>query len=103
MAAATKPAPAPVAAPDPAPQAMTLKPERHKPPLSMAQQRFILTLLSLAALIGAVFGVLYYFDSSKDASAAFSIISAVLVGNVRDAYRHYFPGGQADQPGAPVK
>lgn len=74
---------------------------RRRDPLTMTQQRFILTLLSLVALIGSVFGVLYYFDKSKDASAAFSIISAVLVGNVRDSYRHYFPGGAADSTRPP--
>jgi hypothetical protein len=100
-AAATKPALAPIAAPEPVPAAA--KPTRRRDPLTMTQQRFVLTLLSLAALIGSVFGVLYYFDKSKDASAAFSIISAVLVGNVRDAFRHYFPGGQADQPAPPAK
>lgn len=96
----TKAALAAAPAADPTPGA---KPQRHISPLTMAQQRFILTLLSLAALIGSVFGVLYYFEKSKDASAAFSIISAVLVGNVRDAFRHYFPGGQADQPSSSTK
>lgn len=91
---ATTPAPAPAAAPE----LHATKAKAHRDPLTLSQQRFILALLSLAALIGCVFGVLYYFEKSPQASAAFSIISAVLVGNLRDAHRHYFPGGKADDP-----
>lgn len=106
MPAAPKPAAAPAAAPETAlpAEAVTLKPGKHKPPLSMSQQRFLLTLIALVALLGSLYEAATMKDMVADVrTAVLTIISTALVGTVRDAFKHYFPGGQADQPTPPAK
>lgn len=96
--------PAPVVVAEKPPEAVTLKPGKHKPPLSMSQQRFLLTLIALAALLGSLYEAATMTNMVPDVrTAVLTIISTALVGTVRDAFKHYFPGGQADQPNPPAK
>jgi hypothetical protein len=108
---ATPSTPAPQAAPQPAaaaeaaPQAMTLKPDksgRPKPPRSMAQQRFVLTIVALVSLLGSLYVTAVYMTGDFR-TAILTILTSALAGPLRDAFRHYFPGGKADQPDTPAK
>lgn len=92
----------PPAKPDPAPEAVTIKPGRHKPPLSMGQQRFLLTIVALVALLGSLYVTAQYMTGDIR-TAVLTILTTSLAGPLRDAFRHYFPGGKADQPDTPAK
>lgn len=94
-----KPAPTEQAAPAADPPAAAKAEKRARPPLSMAQQRFLLTLIALGTLLGSLYEAATMTNMVADVrTAVLTIISTALVGTVRDAFKHYFPGGQADQP-----
>lgn len=89
---------APPAAPAAAPKAA--KPtKRTKPPLTLSQQRFRLTLLLLATVTAAVVATAYFKPDASVQTAIFTAIGTAFLGPLKDAFRHYFPGGQADQTG----
>jgi hypothetical protein len=104
---ALKPKPAapaaatPAALPDPAPVSTAGK-GRPKTPLTMAQQRFVLTIVALLALLGSLY-VTAAVLTGDIRTAVLAILVTSLGGPVRDAFHHYFPGGQADQPAGPGK
>lgn len=104
MPATSKSAPAvksPVAeVPAPVPHASGA---RTRLPLSMSQQRFLLSVLAVVALLGSLAFVATVKMDGDVKTAIIAIIGTSLVGQVKDAFRHYFPGGQADQPSSSGK
>lgn len=86
---------APAAAPaGPAP---THDPKPPRAALTLSQQRFRLLLLLVGTVTGAVAAVAYFKPDASVQTAIFTVIGTGFLGPLKDAFRHYFPGGQADQ------
>lgn len=103
MAVPPKPAPAPAAASDAAtaavaPVAAKLEkaPKPLRGPLTLAQQRFRLLLLEMTVVVGAIVAVAVFKPDGAIQTAIFSTLGVGFIGPLKDAFRHYFPGGSAD-------
>jgi VanZ family protein len=78
---------------------MTLKPAAKghpKPPLSTRQQRFWLTHLLVAVVVGAVVAVAIFKPESSIQTAIFTVLGTGFLGPLKDAFRTFFPGGKPD-------